>query len=133
MRLFTIILCFFFLQIAYSQSSETPKTPKDLAQEQLDAYNNRDIDAFLIPYADSVKIYNFPNTLIMSGKEQMRSSYSQMFKNTPNLHCELVNRIVMGNTVIDQESVTGFGADKFEAIAIYKIKGEKIVEVYFVR
>ncbi|MEN0047290.1 MAG: hypothetical protein AAF806_09550 [Bacteroidota bacterium] len=45
------------------------KTPKDLAQEQLDAYNNRDIDAFLIPYADSVKIYNFPNTLIMNSKE----------------------------------------------------------------
>ncbi|MEN0047289.1 MAG: hypothetical protein AAF806_09545 [Bacteroidota bacterium] len=63
----------------------------------------------------------------------MRSSYSQMFENTPNLHCELMNRMVMDNTVIDQESVTGFGEDKFKVIAIYKVKGEKIVEVYFVR
>lgn len=129
-----MILSFsFFLQMGYSQTKDVQKIPKDLAQEQLDAYNNRDIDAFLLPYADTVKIYNFPNTLIMDGKEQIRQSYSQMFKNTPNLHCELVNKMVMGNTIIDQESITGFGEDKFEAIAIYKMKGEKIVEVYFVR
>lgn len=108
-------------------------TPEELAQMQLDAYNARNIEDFLKPYADSVKIYNFPNTLIMDGKEAMRKSYAAMFQRTVNLHCELVNRMVMGNTVIDQESVTGFGDEPFKAIAIYKIKDGKIAEVYFIQ
>ncbi len=29
----------------------------------------------------------------------------QMFKNTPNLHCDIKNRTVLGNTVIDHEVV----------------------------
>ncbi len=64
----------------------------------------------------------------------MRRSYEDFFKNTPNLHCELVNRMVMNNTVIDQERVTGFGDNfELEAIAIYKIDKGKIKEVYFVK
>ena len=57
-----------------------------------------------------------------------------MFQNSPDLHCELVNRIVLGNTVIDQEKVTGIpGLELLEAIAIYKIKDGKIAQVYFIR
>ena len=118
--------------LAYSQS-ETP-TPEQLAQEQLDAYNARDIDAFLAPYSDSVEIYNFPNQINGKGKENIRPGYANMFQNSPDLHCELVNRIVLGNTVIDQEKVTGIpGLELLEAIAIYKIKDGKIAQVYFIR
>jgi hypothetical protein len=57
-----------------------------------------------------------------------------MFERTPDLHCELVNRIVLGNTVIDQERVTGFpGGNVIEAVAIYKVENGKIAKVYFIR
>jgi imidazolonepropionase-like amidohydrolase len=108
-------------------------TPEMLAQQQLNAYNLRDIDAFLEPYADSVEIYDFAGKLMMKGKEQMRTSYSKMFKNTPDLHCRLVNRIVEGNTVIDQESVTGWGDKAETAVAIYRIEKGKIARVYFIQ
>ncbi|MBO9561610.1 MAG: amidohydrolase family protein [Niastella sp.] len=110
-----------------------PVTPESLAQQQLNAYNARNIDAFLEPYSDSVRIYSFPNTLIMKGKEDMRKQYSGMFNNVKELHCKLVNRIVEGNTVIDQESVTGIGNKPLTAIAIYKIANDKIAEVYFIQ
>ena len=61
----------------------------------------------------------------------MRPIYAELFKNTPNLHCELVNRIVQGNTVIDQERVQ-FGNQIIEAIAIYHIENGKIKRVYFI-
>lgn len=108
-------------------------TPEMLAQQQLNAYNLRDIDAFLEPYADSVEIYDLSGKLMMKGKEQMRRSYSGMFKNTPDLHCQLVNRIVEGNTVIDHESVSGWGDKPVKAIAIYKIEKDKIAKVYFIQ
>ncbi len=103
-----------------------------LAEEQLAAYNNRDIEAFLRPYSDSIKIFDFPDRLISKGKDKMAASYAAMFSATPELHCELLNRMVMGNTVVDQERVSvAAGLPPFFAIAIYKIADGKIQEVYF--
>lgn len=107
-------------------------TPEDLAQRQLNAYNFRNIDAFLEPYANDVEVYNFPDQLQFKGKEAMRKGYAQMFANTPNLHCELVNRIVQGNTVIDKERVQ-VGNRVIEATAIYHIEDGKIQKVYFMQ
>lgn len=110
------------------------QSPADLAQAQLDAYNNRDLEAFLEPYSDTVKIYNFPNEFRYQGKETMRNNYGGMFERLKDLNCQLVNRMVSGNTVIDHESVL-FNADqpRMEVFAIYKMAYGKIQEVYFIR
>ncbi|SFO83398.1 Imidazolonepropionase [Chitinophaga sp. YR627] len=110
-----------------------PVTPEILAQEQLNAYNARNIDAFLAPYSDSVVISDqATGQVIMKGKEQMRQRYSGLFERAKNLHCQLVSRMVLGNTVIDQESVTGMGNKPSEAIAIYTIENGKIAHVSFI-
>jgi imidazolonepropionase-like amidohydrolase len=109
-------------------------TPELLVQQQLNAYNARNIEAFLEPYSDDVEIYTFPNTLISKGKDGMRKSYTEMFTKLPNLHCELKGRIVQGNIVIDRESVSGIRSNtNVEATAVYEIKNHKIIKVYFIR
>ena len=119
--------------LGFAQTTLAQQTAADLAQAQLDAYNQRDLAAFLLPYADSVAVYTFPNQLQYRGKEQMRKVYGEMFQNLPDLHCTLVNRMVMGNTVIDQESVVFRKGEKpLQAIAIYKVQAGKIAEVYFI-
>ena len=110
-----------------------PDTPEMLAQRQLNGYNSRNIDAFLEPYAEDVKLYRFPDILMDEGKEAMRTGYAEMFEKTPGLHCVLENRIVNGNTIIDHELVYGFGKDAVKAIAIYKIEKGKIAKVYFIQ
>jgi hypothetical protein len=109
------------------------ESPENLVQQQLNGYNARDIDAFLAPYSEDVEIYDFPGVLRNKGKDNIKPGYAQMFINTPDLHCQIINRIVLGNTVIDQEHVTGFGdSDPLEALAIYKIEDGKIAKVYFI-
>lgn len=109
-------------------------TPEYLAQQQLNAYNARDIEAFLQPYSDSVEIYTFPGKLISKGKESMRQQYGAMFMKYPELHCELKNRIVKGNYVMDHESVTGLNRPEvLEALAVYEVKNGEIIKVYFMR
>ncbi|MCL1668757.1 amidohydrolase family protein [Elizabethkingia ursingii] len=109
-------------------------TPELLVQQQLNAYNARNIEAFLEPYSDDVEIYTFPNTLISKGKDGMRKSYTEMFTKLPNLHCELKGRIVQGNIVIDRESVSGIRDNtNVEATAVYEIKNHKIIKVYFIK
>lgn len=108
-------------------------SPEKLAQQQLNAYNARNLEAFLAPYSEEVEVYRFPDQLLYKGKTKMRTAYEQRFKNSPDLHCELVNRVVFGNTVIDQESVRIKKGEPFlEAIAIYKIEEGKIAQVFFI-
>jgi imidazolonepropionase-like amidohydrolase len=109
------------------------ETALALVQRQLNAYNARNIEAFLEPYADDVELYQFPGQLIAKGKEAMRKDYVQMFTSVTNLHCEIKERIVQGNIIIDKESVSGFGKNKLEATAIYEITGNKIKKVYFIQ
>lgn len=102
-----------------------------LVQRQLNAYNDRDLEAFLEPYAEDVELYEFPSTLVSKGKTQMRKDYA-FLNNIPNLHCEIKERIIQGNTIIDKESVTGFGNKPLEATAIYQVENNKIKRVYFI-
>lgn len=109
-------------------------TPETLVQQQVNAFNLGNIDAFLAPYADSIELYNFPDHLIGKGKDMMRKQYGQVFIRFPDLHCEIKDRMIFGNTVIDHESVTGMGQQgRMEAIAIYEIQDGKIVKAYFIK
>ncbi len=107
------------------------ETPEALVQRQLNAYNARNLEAFLDTYAEDVELYEFPSKLLSKGKAQMRKDYA--FLNTvTNLHCEIKGRIVQGNTIIDNESVTGFGNNAIKATAIYQVEDNKIKRVYFI-
>jgi hypothetical protein len=103
-----------------------------IVQRQLNAYNARDLDAFMNTYADEIKLYNFPNTLIAEGKEAMRKNYEGFFKNTTNLYCEIENRIVQGNTIIDKEKVRA-GTATLRAVAVYEVSDGKIKKVTFIQ
>ncbi|WP_089753323.1 amidohydrolase family protein [Chryseobacterium soldanellicola] len=107
-------------------------TPESLVQQQVNGYNARNIDAFLEPYAEDTELYIFPDKLLSKGKDAMRKDYDEMFKRLPDLHCEIKERIVNGNFIIDKESVSGMSkSGKTEATAIYEIKDNKISKVYF--
>lgn len=67
----------------------------------------------------------------MKGKEEMRKGYN--FLNTAGkLHCNLINRIVQGNVIIDHEEILN-ERGKFYGVAIYEIKDGKIAKVWFPR
>lgn len=124
------LLCLVVTSVAFSQQH----TPEQLADLQLKGYNTRNIELFLEAYSDSVKVFEFPGQLSYAGKETMRKNYSNMFNKLTDLNCTLKSRMVLGNTVIDEERVI-FRKNEpvFEAIAIYKVAHGKIQEVYFIR
>lgn len=107
-----------------------------LIEKQLEAYNNRDIEAFLEPFSDNIKGYNYPDQLIFEGKEKMREGYAQLFEAFPNLHCKTISRTVFKDIVIDKELLTGIKVMDENVVqywvAIYKIESNKISEVRFI-
>ena len=105
---------------------------ESIVQEQLDAYNKRDIEAFATTYTPQIEIYSYPNTLNLKGRANLEQQYSTLFENTPDLHASIKNRIVIGNKVIDEEMATINGRI-LEAIAIYEVENGEISKVTFIQ
>ena len=107
--------------------------PAAFAQRQLDAYNARDLERFLAEYTDDVAIFRLSESQpFLVGKAAVSEHYRTNRFNLPALHAELVNRIVFGNKVIDQERVTGVQAEPMQVAAIYEVTPAGIYKVWFV-
>ncbi|PFH12455.1 hypothetical protein BCF11_4939 [Collimonas sp. PA-H2] len=127
-------LTFRALTMSQSASAIEMNSAEEIVQKQLAAYNARDMDAFLATYADEVELFGFPNTPSAKGKDEMRKRYTVRFSDTL-LHCVIVKRIVMGDTVIDHERIRVTlpeGPGVMEAIAIYEVEDGKIAKVTFI-
>ena len=108
---------------------ETAEAP---VQRQLDAYNARNLERFLAEYADDVHVYRPPATApAVVGKHALGEHYARNRFHLPQLHARLINRIVSGDIVVDQEEVTGVPGGVLCAVAVYKVKGGRIEAVWF--
>lgn len=116
--------------MSFIRDSETTTDPEIIVQKQLDAYNARDINAFLNFYAEDAKVYGPSSELRTDGIDKMRKSYTDYFESTIDLNCAVKNRIVIGNKVIDEEYITANG-NSYSAVAIYEVENGKIAKVTF--
>lgn len=108
--------------------------PQELVQLQLDAYNRHDLEGFLATYSETVKIYRMPALEpSLAGKEQVGSHYAANRFNLPGLRAEVLNRMVLGNKVVDHERVWGVGPEASEVVVIYEVVQDKIEQVWFFR
>jgi len=102
-------------------------------QHQLDAHNNRDLDAFMDAYAPETQVEDGAGNELMSGAEELHAFYGSVFENSPNLHCELVNRTSVGDWVFDEERIEGLHAEGFpkeaHAVVAYKVADGQITFV----
>jgi hypothetical protein len=110
-----------------------PDGPEALAQRQLNAYNARDVDAFVAAYHPDVEIRDLDGKIVVQGREAFRKVYAARFAKSPKLHCQLVKRIVLGAYVVDEERVTGIGPEPVHAAAIYEFKDGLIARARFLR
>lgn len=116
----------------FIQQNEKLPESEAIIQQQLEAFNAKDIKAFVETFDSEVKAYDYPNKLYVQGEKQLYKTFSDFFLQTPDLHCEIINRIILGSIVIDEEYLTVNG-DNFNAIAIYEIENGKISKMTTVR
>ncbi|WP_400079754.1 nuclear transport factor 2 family protein [Winogradskyella sp. R77965] len=118
--------------MTFLRNSNTTSNPEAIVNKQLEVYNNRDIEGFVKTYSSDIKLYTFPSTLNSEGHAAIRKGYASFFKSVPDLNAQIVNRIVLGNKVIDKEKVTVNG-QIFYAIAIYEVENGLISKVTFIQ
>lgn len=102
-------------------------------QYQLEAFNNRDIDAFMEAYAPEITVEDGSGEEMMRGSDEIRAFYTNLFNNSPELYCEVVNRTSVGDWVIDEEKLQGLNAEGFpeeaHAVVAYTVSNGQITFV----
>lgn len=98
-------------------------TPLQLVQAQFEAYNARDLAAFAACYSENVRVFRPPAPLpALEGRAEFARFYETERFNRPALRAELVNRMVLGSTVIDHERIHGIGPEPIEMAVVYLVQ-----------
>lgn len=104
-----------------------------IVQGQLDAYNVQDLDAHAAFYADNLVIANLNEAPSLEGIAAYKERMGGVFSGFPENKVELLNRMVVGNKVVDHEKVMRSpSAEPFEVIVIYTIENGKISRADFI-
>ncbi len=101
--------------------------PVDPVERQLTAYNAHDLVRFLANFTDDVRVYRMPASApAIVGKEALGAFYAKERFNLPALHATVLNRMVVGNKVIDHERIVGIRAEPLEAAVVYEVDNDMI-------
>lgn len=109
------------------------ESPADLIQRQLDAYNAKDVSAWLSTYAPDAEQFSLHGERLAHGHDQMRTRIMLRFAE-PDLHAKLISRTVMENIVVDHEIITrNFeqGIGTVEMLCVYEVQGGLIQKATF--
>lgn len=132
-RFLLVIVSLFSFQVFLAQKNQSAA---QIVEQNLTFYNERNIDSFMSSFSDSIALYSFGNEIpIAHGKEKIRDLYAKLFEASPDLHSTILHRAVIGNNVIDHESIVGRKGkiDPIEMVMIYEIYESKIVRMTVLR
>lgn len=104
-----------------------------VVKAQLDAYNTKDINAFMACWAEDAEVFSHPNILLAKGHDEIRARHLIRFQE-PDLYGHLVSRIVLCNRIVDTERVTrNFpgGVGEVDVVAIYEVADGLISKAWF--
>lgn len=127
---------FLFLISTKLVNAQQIKSPTEVVQENLDFYNQRNIEGFMSSFSDSIALFMFGKTEpVAKGKDAIQKLYKELFDDSPKLHSTILHRAVIGNKVIDHESIKGRKGSKkpVKLVMIYEVSGDKIVQMTVIR
>jgi len=107
----------------------------EIIQAQVNAYNERNLTKMMTFFADDIQLFDFADSEpLVKGITGVEKLYQNVFDHSPNLHAEILNRIVFDDKVIDQERViTHEGGVATEVVVIYELAHGLITKVYFIQ
>ncbi|MDX5406922.1 nuclear transport factor 2 family protein [Rheinheimera fenheensis] len=112
--------------------SEHTVQPSQPVQRQLEAYNAKDLAAFIACYHADVRIYRMPALEpAITGIEALAHFYANERFTNAALRAEVLQRMVVGNKVIDHERVYGMTEQPYEVMVVYEVQHGLILNAWF--
>jgi len=109
------------------------KSPRQIADLQLIAYNLHQLDSFCALFAQDAQLIDLPSgQIVAEGMAQIQTMYQQRF-DIPELRCRVHSKTDIGDFAIDRETVYGLPDGPMEIVAMYEVRDSVIQTVYFIR
>ncbi|MFK2877862.1 nuclear transport factor 2 family protein [Rhodanobacter hydrolyticus] len=108
--------------------------PAEVVQAQVDAYNAHDVATFASCYADDVTVADLGGKRpAITGVVALKRGYAFLATAPKEFRVVIVQRVVNGPVVVDQERLMGLppGKGQPEAVAVYEVRDGKIRHVWF--
>ena len=121
----------FIVLIAGSVSANEIKSPLDVVNQRMHAYNQHDLKQFLATYHENVQVYTYPDNRLAEGKEHLQSIFEPMLKEG-KVKVKIHHQIQKDSYVINHETVI-YGTTETEYVSVYKVENGLITEVRFIR
>jgi hypothetical protein len=116
-----------------TSSQKQPSPAEQVVQRQFDAYNRRDLDAFVAAHASGVRVYRYPDSLVIDGRDALRERAGKLFANAPKLHATVDDRMTQDDLVIWKETVNGMPSGKTStAVSIWEVHDGLITRILFI-
>jgi len=107
------------------------ENPAMIVNRQVETFNAKDLNGFLSCFSDSVAVNNYPNKNLYTGRIKMKENYGEHMSNNFNTKVEVVNRIIKGNILIDEEIVKE-NNETYHQAAIYEVADGQITSMSFI-
>lgn len=109
----------------------TDDNPEMIIDKQVETFNSKDLNGFASCFSDSVEVRNFPNIGLYAGRSKIKANYGQHMAENFDTQVEVVQRIVMGDVIIDEEIVKENG-ETYHQAAIYEVENGQIKSMTFI-
>jgi hypothetical protein len=117
-----------------SLRKEEPSAAERVVQQQFDAYNRHDLDAFVAAHAPDVKVYRYPDSLMFEGRAVLRQKFAKLFATAPQVHATVEARITHGDFVIWRETATGMPDGKTNTgVFVWEVHDGQITRIMTIR
>jgi hypothetical protein len=127
------ILLFAFLLINICVQSQSTASPDKIVEDQVRAYNAKDIELFCSFYSDTIRYYaikdDFSTNTFIDGKEKLKAWFKNIFDKNPAMQCEITSRTILGSKILLKERFTSPNTNPLELVFIYVVQRDKIVSV----
>jgi hypothetical protein len=105
----------------------------DVVRAQLDAYNARDIEAFMRCWHEDAEFFTFPDEPLAVGAAAIRERHVLRFQDEA-LDARLLSRFAVDDVVVDRELVTRTfpeGIGQVDVMGIYSVREGLIRKAWF--
>jgi hypothetical protein len=108
-------------------------TPAETVDASVKAFNAHDANAFAQYFSEDVQVFDHPDQLKLRNRVELLATYANAFVKTPQINTTVMQRIVVGNRVVDHERVQRTpDSIPFDVIVLNEVRDGLIEKLYLV-
>jgi len=117
-----------------SERDRLARAALKVVERQYEAYSEQDLEAYMACFAERAVVHDFLGACLLENRAEIEERYRNLFRDYPHNRAMVLNRMVVGTTVIDHEEIQRTPSERpFEVAAIYSTENGLITRIDFVK